>query len=417
MVEPISGLGVAKVLKDYLSAYNTYRKLVVDSRSLLQKLEYTFVKREFYDINEIFDEVEKGNINIGDTINVSGYLLKYGQCFKPYTHVNMLFEEAKSGQEGYTLKNGKLFKTGSVIASTRIFQPPIQSIPAFEGVGCAFLYDERFRTFEHQQNPLESERKEKPIIINQYSKPIIILYNKETQEKFINKKVDIKGKVISLDSEMIKSLNGIFDNTIREICSNFFRPYNENINFICISTIGNEVREVDNLTELEGLKAPLFVEAQLEDLNVENKDFFVRKLIPDLASKKINVPYDVFRVDGDFAIPYLTVGKVQVLFREPDIIGFYTLTELYNEKEFQERLANFENYINNFSLEYGNRSKKEIGEKKNMYLNFLFDYKKQYLFDKRGVLNSKTAKELYDLDENYRYIQDWLKNDTEKRII
>ena len=43
------------------------------------------------DINEVFNEVEQGNRNIGDYVTIEGYLLKYGQVFNPYTYVNCVW--------------------------------------------------------------------------------------------------------------------------------------------------------------------------------------------------------------------------------------------------------------------------------------------------------------------------------------
>ena len=57
-----------------------------------------------------------------------------------------------------------------------------------------------------------------------------------------------------------------------------------------------------------------------------------------------------------------------------------------------------------------------MGKKNNMYINFLYDYQKQYLFDKRGVLNSIAAKEIQDSDETSRYVQEWLKNNNNRVI-
>ena len=47
-----------------------------------------------------------------------------------------------------------------------------------------------------------------------------------------------------------------------------------------------------------------------------------------------------------------------------------------------------------------------------MKLNFLFDYEKQYLFDRRGTLNSDLAKYVWDTDESSRYVLEWLKDES-----
>lgn len=87
-MEPVTVSNVGNFIKTYLSAYNSYKQIMNDERNIFQKISDSFTKREHYDINEVFDEVENENIRIGELINLEGFLLKYGQGFKPYTHVN-----------------------------------------------------------------------------------------------------------------------------------------------------------------------------------------------------------------------------------------------------------------------------------------------------------------------------------------
>lgn len=225
-----------------------------------------------------------------------------------------------------------------------------------------------------------------------------------------------------MDKEVIQSLDGIFDDTIREICSNFFRPYNEQYNFICISTLDSKctINEIDGFNELSDLNASLFVETQLDGLDIDSQDDklnFVKRLIPDLISKKGDSPIDIMTVVGNLGTPFLTTGNVQVFFREPEVIGFYTETLLFDPEDYKTKVRELADYINNFSVEYSNQSKKIMGKKNSMYLTFLYDYQKQFLFDKRGVLNSNAAKELCQLDDSSRYVQDWLKNSDSGSII
>lgn len=373
-------------------------------------------KRNFYDINEIFDQIENENINLGNIIETSGYLFKYGQVFKPYTHVNYMFGNCKKeAKEKIVYKNGQKLIQASMSMNPKAFEPPIQKIPSFNDVGCAFLYDSRFKGFMHELNQNVNEQSEKPLIIDCFSKPIMVLYDKTKQERFINKEVNLKGRIIQLPLELTGALNGIFDNTIRDICSNFFRPYNENVNFICISLLESEceAKEISAIVGIDSIEAPLYIEAQAEGLSklpsIEAQKL-IESILPNLPQKlDPNFPLTVGTYTNNVGTPFLSIDNINVVFREPEIVGFYCDTILFDSEEYQKNLNDFIIFVNNFAIDYQKISKNLIGEKGDLSLNFIFDYEKQFLFDKRGVLNSRTAKRLYEFDEPTRYVQNWLK--------
>lgn len=388
------------------------KKLITKTYDIIKGLP----KRHYYDIGEIFNEVEKANINIGDIIETSGYLLKYGQVFKPYTHVNSMFSNLKKGKDRVIYKNGRKIIQASMLMSSKPLEPPIQKIPIYNNIGCAFLYDSRFKGFMHELNNNKEEQKETPLIIDNFSKPIMILYDISKHEKFINKEINIKGRIIKLPLELTGTLNGLFDKTIQEICSNFFRPYNENINFICLSLLDSEyVREISEINDIYSIKAPIYIEAQAEGLSSfspNEAQNLIEDILPNLPQRlDPQFPFKVGTFTNNIGTPFLSINNINVIYREPEILGFYCETELFEPAKFRNNLNEFTIFVNNFNLDYQNITKKLLGEKKDLKLNFLFDYEKQYLFDKRGVLNSNTAKSLYELDESSRYIQNWLKRD------
>ena len=104
-------------------------------------------------------------------------------------------------------------------------------------------------------------------------------------------------------------------------------------------------------------------------------------------------------------------GKLETVIRE----AYVDMSTAYVERRpmFVYVCKNNEVIIkpnHNFAIDYNIASRKHLGKKMNMKLNFLFDYEKQFLFDKRGVLYSRTAKDICNSDESSRYIQDWLRN-------
>lgn len=410
---------LVKTIEPYIKAYGAFstsmklgKRLITISTNYVKSL----TQRQYFDIGEIFNEVENENIKIGSIIETSGKLFKYGQVFKPYTHVNCMFSNCKKGEEKEVFKGGKKVIECNMIMSSKAFEPPVQKIQSYEGIGCAFIYDSRFKDFMHELNTNVDEQNEKPLIIDDFSKPIMILYDIAKQEKFINREVNLKCRIIKVPKEIVGALNGIFDNSIRDICSNFFRPYNENINFICLSLLDGEceIKEISKIDDIENIKAPLYVEVQADGLNnfkSNEAQKLIEGILPNLPQKlDPHFPLTVGTYTNNIGIPFLSINNINVVFREPEIIGFYCATELFNQGEYARNLSEFTSFVNNFAIDYSNKTKKILGEKKNLKLNFLFDYEKQFLFDKRGVLNSSVAKSLYEIDESSRYIQDWLKS-------
>lgn len=407
-----------KTINPYLKAIGVFGSSLKLGKQLLT-VTYNYVKgltkRSYYDLNEIFNEVENENLDVGNIIETSGYFFKYGQVFKPYTHVNGMFSNCKKVEEKEVYKNGKRVIQASMVMPSKAFVPPIQKIPPFNGIGCAFLYDSRFKGFMHEFNLDKEEQKEKPFIVNSFSKPMMILYDISKYEKFINREVHLKCHVIKIPKELVSALNGIFDNTIREICDNFFRPYSENVNFICLSLLDNEcdMKEISKIHEINTLKAPLYAEVQAEGLNLikaNEAQKLIESILPNLPQKlDPHFPFTVGTYTNNIGTPFLSINNINVIFREPEVLGFYCDSELFNNEQYQKNLQGFCNFVNNFSVDYHRVTQKILGVKKGIKLNFLFDYEKQFLFDKRGALNSDIAKNLYEIDESSRYIQNWLK--------
>jgi hypothetical protein len=418
--EVISNINeLVKTIEPYIKAYGTFSASMTIAKKL-QTMSHSYIKglttREHYDIDEVFNEIESENLKLGSIIEVSGKLFKYGQVFKPYTHVNCMFSNCAKGEEKEVYIDYKKVISCKMTLTSKAFQPPIQKIPSSDGIGCAFIYDTRFKGFEHELNPDKDDQKEKPIIIDKFSKPIMVLYDIAKQGKYINREVVFKGRVINIPTELSSALNVIFDNYIRDICSNFYRPYNESINFICISLLDGEctIREMSKIKDIELLKAPLYVEAQFEGLNTLHKDQaqkLIESIIPNLPQKlDPEFPITVGTFTNNIGTPFLSINNINVIFREPEIIGFYCDTEIFNSELYSENIKDLIIFINNFVVDYQNITKKYFGKKMNVKLNFLFDFEKQNLFDKRGVLNSNLANDLYQNDESSRYVQNWLKN-------
>jgi hypothetical protein len=355
----------------------------------------------------------KENICIGDIIETDGFLLEYAQIYKPFTHVNGMGTKASFGEEKKKFVNGKLVDQNNIVITYQAFQPPVQKIPNYNGVGCAFLYDTRFKGYILESNPDEVARKEKQLCINEYSKPILLLYDLKYR-KHLNKEVSLRARVIDLPGRLAEAISGIHSSEIQEICSNFIDLYSESKNFICLTVLDDStgIKDESVIENLGEFIAPIFVEAQLGGLNTfesEEVREIIQSIIPN-SPQRIDpwCPIEVLNTNGDNAIPFVSMTDTNLILRN-NVVGFYTQMNLFEDESYRYRLDTYSRLIKNFSVDYSNLMKKEFGCKESMKLTFLYDYNKQALFDHRGVLYSRESEELVKLDDPNKYVIEWLK--------
>ena len=396
---------------EQLDMFKTYYEGYGFCKKILKSIKNHITIR-YYDIEEIYTNVKDGNLNIGDVIETNGILLEYAQIFSPYTHVSTMFGKCEKVGEKEITKNGKSYIEGKMKLVTSAFQPPVQKIPSYDDLGYAFLYDSRFRGFEHV---FDSENN---ITVNEYSKPILVIYDRNKYNKQLNKEALIRGRIIELPLSYVSNL-GVQDETIREICGNFIDLYNENKNFICLSIIDGEtsVKYASDVDFLPEISVPLYIECELEKFsslyNGDNSKAsdFISDIIPFLPQRiDPHFPAKVITTPKNIGTPFVSTEDIFTVFREPNVLGFYTTAKVFQLDEYKEKLKIYSNTVNNFAIDYKNFSRKNFGVKDKLCLNFLFDYSKQFLFDSRGALYSTGADISMQEDDSKKYIQPWLKD-------
>jgi len=399
----------------YFKTIGTFLTIMKNAKSINGFVKDIFTEH-VRDVNEIFDEVINEKRNIGDFISLEGYLLKYGQVFKPYTNINSVWKPASE-------KDVSLIQTKNNISANKMdfyFERnrtylPAQYINPLNNIGCAFVYDSRFKGFARNKDLSLNKHAELVIEDNKYAKPMLVLYDTTKHLKYLNKKVCLKGKICKVPQEIAESLNITYDDNIREICSNFYRPYNENVNMICLSLLDDKSKisfadERSLYDNFEDLNIPIFLEAELTSFqNLEDKVAIemIDHIIPNSVGRKLqmNINPLTLRDEIDKAVSFPTTDEIQIIYRNPGAIGFYTTASLIDNEKYAKSLYDLSRYINNFSVDYKNLTKKNFGKKEKLNINFLFDY------DKKDLFNSKYIQ--FRFDNKYKDIKtqeilDWL---------
>ena len=253
---------------------------------------------------------------------------------------------------------------------------PTKKINPFNNVGCAFLYDEKFNGFYYKENRNSI-----------YAKPVLVLYDVNKHMQYLNRKVEIKGKLCLVPEEIAQSLNLTYNDTVRDICKNFYRPFNETNNLICISLLqeDSKIRYLSNPNiEDNGLDIvlPVFVEAKIDGvLSDESPEKVIGSMLPNTYDKYLGVNVDMpfFKTEKYDASSPASTDNINVLYRNGNI-GFYMNTSLTDRQRYEKDLEQYVRYVNNFAIDYKNFCQKEFGRKNRMEITFISDDTKRNLF-------------------------------------
>lgn len=330
-------------------------------------------------INEVYEKLEEGGINIGSNIYTSGYFLPYGQVFMPYTYTNGLFSPASQEEVDDFNKKHKgtvhELSKGEILFQKKDFIIPTKKLNPYNNIGCAFLYDEKFDGFY-------SEEKK-----SLYSKPMLVLYDTNLHTQYLNHKIEVKGKLCIVPTEIAKNLELTYNDTMRDICKNFYRPFNESNNLICISLLQEKSKikcksGLDISECMSNIELPIFMEAKIEQImRKEIPEKIIESFLPNTYGKYwgLGACMPALRQEGYKAITFPSTNNINVAYRNGNI-GFYMNTSLTDREKYAQDLKQYVQFINNFAIDYKNFCKKELGKAEKMEITFISDDTKRNLF-------------------------------------
>lgn len=366
----------------FFSNIGTFLKILKYVPGLAGKISSSmsdFEEDNDLNINEVYEKLEEGGINIGSNIYTSGYLLPYGQVFMPYTHTNGLFSPASQKEvDDFNKKHkGTIHELpkGEILFQKKEFIIPTKKLNPHNNIGCAFLYDEKFDGFY-------SEEKKKL-----YAKPMLVLYDTSRHTQYLNHRIEIKGKLCIVPTEIAKNLELTYNDTMRDICKNFYRPFSESNNLICISLLhekskvkcknGSDIREC-----MSDIELPIFMEAKIDQImRKEIPEKIIESFLPNTYGKYLGIGeyMPALQTEGNKAITFPSTNNINVAYRNGNI-GFYMNTSLTNQEKYARDLEQYVRYINNFAIDYKNFCKKELGKAGKMEITFISDDTKRNLF-------------------------------------
>lgn len=369
----------------FLSNIGTFFKILKYYPVLARKINSSvsdFEEDNDLNINEVYGKLEEGGINIGSNIYTSGYLLSYGQVFMPYTYTNGLFSPASQEEvDDFNKKHkGTIHELpkGELLFQKKEFIVPTKKLNPYNNIGCAFLYDEKFDGFY-------SEKKK-----SLHAKPMLVLYDINRHTRYLNHKIEVKGKVCIVPTEIAQNLNLTYNDTMRDICTNFYRPFNESNNLICISLLhedsmvkcknGSDIREC-----MSDIELPIFIEAKIDQIiRKEIPEKVIESFLPNTYGKYLGIGKYIpaLQPEGCNAITFPSTNNINVAYRNGNI-GFYMNTSLTNQRKYAQDLEQYVRYVNNFAIDYKNFCKNEFGKTGKMEISFISDDAKRNLFSEK----------------------------------
>lgn len=216
---------------------------------------------------------------------------------------------------------------------------------------------------------------------------MLVLYDTNLHTQYLNHKIEVKGKLCIVPTEIAKNLELTYNDTMRDICKNFYRPFNESNNLICISLLQEKSKikcksGLDISECMSNIELPIFMEAKIEQImRKEIPEKIIESFLPNTYGKYLGLGacMPALRQEGYKAITFPSTNNINVAYRNGNI-GFYMNTSLTDREKYAQDLEQYVQFINNFAIDYKNFCKKELGKAEKMEITFISDDTKRNLF-------------------------------------
>lgn len=342
------------------------------------------------DVMNFYDSVINNEFKVGETITVEGYFMKFGQIVKPYTYINSVWnptneEDIKDHNVKHKGTEHEL-KPGEVLFERSPITMPGQMIPSYNDISFGFLYDERFTKYIKNDTPENIKITGREAVEDKSAYPILVIYDKKSYPAIINNYIRIrKGRIVKGSSRLDDYVKSMMDFDGLTATSNIYRPYQLENEILCISLLDNDVK-VDVIDSCinrlgEDFRLPIFSEGTydiLYGMNNQEVSEVINSVSPN--DMKYMGRLQSLRDDIDSGMSFLSMNGINITYRNPGTIGFYTEVEYFNEDEYQRRLRNYISLVKNFSIDFKNFSSSNFGTKERYNLTFLYDYSIKNLF-------------------------------------
>jgi len=362
-----------------------------------------------YRVEKLADDIFSSRINYGSVVTVEGVITRFGTTYRPLTYAPYIPRQSKETKLGSKIdfKTGKIFNRCKQEMKLKPFQFPIQTLPKFEdetGKYCiAFIYPNSFTSFLLNEEK-ETDRRDSLLIEGKH-RPIPVLIPETALENYSESQIKLTGVISLLPDQVTQSFSRTICKTRESFYYHFFRPYSTRMGF-CIDCRLKENSDFIQKRKLESLPAALYVEGHFEGVTEKKYQKEFKDSIPQglyWASAHGNNPGVTHYFSKNETIS--TMGA------DPSIFGFYIEANLASQADMDFKIRELEIFYTKFRKNAANKIRKNHGTEVRFKPDFIFDYKKQFIFHPDGVLSSKESN--YTMNQNPENAQttSWLKQE------
>jgi hypothetical protein len=294
----------------------------------------------------------------------------------------------------------------------RPFQFPVQTLPKISDekgqTRVAFLYPNHFKNFLFIPDPNEKSGREalKTKNIKSFNKPIPVLLPDEYLENYSESNVTLTGVVSAFSDDLIDLFSKSICDIRQDFFSGFFRPYSNKMAFCldCREEINTDfvVNE-----KLESLPAAIYVEGHFEGASGDKyEEQYITSIPQRLPLKGIR-----YEKHPDMTYCFTEHDEVSIMSFKSNTFGFYTITDLVNEKKMHHRIESLRDFYREFYKKSCSAIRREHGDEVRFKPDFVFDYRKQFLFHPDGVLDSFESRQVISEHPEIEETISWVKNE------
>jgi len=368
------------------------------------------VKRiDFYELVESYFSQK---IDAGQQVTVDGFLSRYvlthrPDYYAPYTQkasdIRITHGIGKSGQVKLQIDNLRT-------------QIPVQAFSCIEKNSVKkyiyFLYCPDFSSFHLEPKVQEVTQKEDQqcdaVMLNiEPSVQPIVLVSAIDLRQHAQKYVKVTGVVNRFDTDMVKLFSKQLTSTQHEIFSNTFRPFNENVQSLCIDLACEPERcELSATGSIDCLDGTLYAEAHFENIH---KIIDIKAIGLSLPDACPGLHWSSFNSPRSDLMCGLCGSDVSIVTSGFVNYAYYIPVDFAADGIFANKLKVFRDEIEKFRKNLCYFYKDKYGISPKHVYDFLFDNEKAFLFHPKGLMSEGEFCRQMQHDSEQRETLAWLK--------
>jgi hypothetical protein len=287
-------------------------------------------------------------------------------------------------------------------------------------LGC--IYPNNFSGFKYEsryKNITEAREDNRPFLhIPDSAKPLPIIYRSHSSMN-TGDLYNIKAQIIELPLSnyniILNSLEGLLA-PVHELSINLMSPTQKTL-CLLVDQEPTKLKKVDTFSP-EFFPMSFFVEGHVScSIECKNLLEIIDKSVPNLADRRAPINSLSFTDshvyikkasdgvnDPSERTAYLTTGDVRILFREPNIIGFYVPADI-DKLIYRDQISALRTSIRKFdrNIQYNTNYKCKF------HVDFISDKRMINLLNLPRVLESSEIQEIIKQNPDFEETREWLK--------